>query len=304
MLIILLQLLLTTESQASVKVIYGQDNRKDLFQTSNPLHRTLAISTAAMIEKRRINKTTEDYTLMFNRTLETAMNVCPSEKFSEQTVGSTCSGFLVGDDTIVTAGHCLLLLADMGYPTQESVCRGFSWVFDFAVDTPERNVTQGFSSNNVYNCKQVITAQLDDKLDLAVIKLDRKVVGREPLKFRRGGKVPSNASLVVIGHPSGLPTKISDGAKILDNSQKETFVTNLDTFQGNSGSAVFDAQTGLVEGILVQGKIDYRPSNPRNFRSCIVVNVCDENGNSCEEDDSRYPAGEVVTRITEVLDYL
>ena len=44
--------------------------------------------------------------------------------------------------------------------------------------------------------------------------------------------------LVVIGHPSGLPTKIADGAWVRNNESEYYFVTNLDTFGGNSGSAV------------------------------------------------------------------
>jgi hypothetical protein len=37
------------------------------------------------------------------------------------------------------------------------------------------------------------------------------------------------------------------------------FLTNLDTFYGNSGSPVFNLNTLLVEGILVSGDSDYKP---------------------------------------------
>ncbi len=62
--------------------------------------------------------------------------------------------------------------------------------------------------------------------------------------------------LVVIGRPSGLPTKVADGAQV--RSVNDVFlVANLDTYGGNSGSAVFNAVTGVVEGILVRGDTDY-----------------------------------------------
>lgn len=285
---------------ARLKVIYGEDNRLDLFEVRNSLHMRLAQSTAAMVDKNQIHQTNLEAFLDFPRTLETSLRVCPNERFAQQSAGSTCSGFLVGEDTIVTAGHCLVLTA----PTPALACQRFSWVFNYALTSSNRNPTEGLSSQDVYNCKSVVTAQLTDDLDLAVIKLDRKVVGRKPLEYRKSGKVSSQTSLVVIGHPSGLPTKVAAGSKILDNSAQTTFVTNLDTFQGNSGSAVFDASTGLLEGILVQGKVDYRPSIPQNPFSCQVVNRCDDNGFNCELSDPLEPKGEVVTRITEALSYL
>ncbi len=288
------------QAHARLKVIYGEDNRLDLFEVTNSLHLRLAQSTAAMVDKKQIHKTGVEAFLDFRRTLETSLRVCPNEKFAQQPAGSTCSGFLVGDDTIVTAGHCLVLTA----PTPEAACQKYSWVFNYALDTSKRNPSEGISTQDVYNCKSVVTAKLTDDLDMAVIKLDRKVLGRKPLSYRTSGKVAANSQLVVIGHPSGLPTKVAAGSRVLDNSGATTFVTNLDTFQGNSGSAVFDASTGMLEGILVQGKVDYRPSIPQNPYSCQVVNRCDENGNNCELSDPQEPKGEVVTRITEVLSYL
>ena len=65
------------------------------------------------------------------------------------------------------------------------------------------------------------------------------------------------------------------------------FSSNLDTFGGNSGSAVFNADTGEVEGILVRGEADY--VNDRR-RGCKVPNQCSDGG--CR--------GEEVTRITNI----
>ena len=285
---------------ARMKVIYGDDNRLDLFEVSNSLHHRLALSTAAMVSKPLVHQTGLEAFLDFSESLESSLKLCPNERFAQQPAGSTCSGFLIGEDTLVTAGHCLVLTA----PTPELACQRYAWVFNYALTSADRNPTQELSSDEVYHCKSVIKAVLTDDLDLAIVKLDRKVVGRKPLQIRKQGKVSNHASLVVIGHPSGLPTKVAAGSKILDNSSKATFVTNLDTFQGNSGSAVFDATTGLLEGILVQGKVDYRPSIPQNPFSCQVVNRCDENGKKCELSDSSEPSGEVVTRITEILTYL
>jgi V8-like Glu-specific endopeptidase len=85
---------------------------------------------------------------------------------------------------------------------------------------------------------------------------------------------------VVIGHPTGLPTKVSAGANVRSVNDVY-FVANLDTFGGNSGSAVFNAETGEIEGILVRGERDYRYNSARG---CYVPNTCVNLG--CRGEDS------------------
>jgi V8-like Glu-specific endopeptidase len=208
-----------------------------------------------------------------------------------------CSGFLVGPDTLVTAGHCY-----KSFSTPEEVCKKFSWVFDYGMISEKHDPTQNIPLQNIYLCKKVMLAELSQTMDFSIIKLDRVVLGREPLKFRTTGKVSHLSNLVVIGHPSGLPTKISSSAHVTRNSDTTKFSTNLDTFHGNSGSAVFDATTGLVEGILIQGKTDYTPKEKGNNKSCLVVNKCDELTQNCSHgvENGEIEWGEVVLRITQI----
>jgi V8-like Glu-specific endopeptidase len=289
-------LFLQAQAFAGVKVIYGQDNRKDVYQVHNPLFLKLAKSTAGMIPVNLFKRSAEAncFDLHGTPSLEAGQNVCPSESFSQQPLAPSCSGFLVGPDTLITAGHCY-----KSFDTPENVCKDFAWVFEYDVKSPTHNPTQNIPLNNIYLCKQVLSAELNYNYDFAIIKLDRKVVGREPLKFRSSGKISNHTQLVVIGHPSGLPMKISDGGKVTKNNEYTRFSTTLDTFHGNSGSAVFDAKTGLLEGILIMGKNDYQPSIPGNPNSCMVVNKCDDFGNNCSAGTDTGPVayGEIVLRI-------
>ena len=66
------------------------------------------------------------------------------------------------------------------------------------------------------------------------------------------------------------------------------FSANLDTYGGNSGSAVFNANTGVVEGILVRGATDY-VSDPSQG-GCRVSNILGKHAGK----------GEDVTYITNV----
>lgn len=289
---------LTTLTQTtSARVIYGTDNRQDIYQVTNSLHRQLARSTAAMVSKEEIITRGGRVGLNFADSLQSSLNVCSTERFAQQPAGSMCSGFLVGPDLLVTAGHCFRSLGDMGYPSPSDVCRGFSWVFDYAIDRNGRE-PRLVTPADVYGCKQVIRAQLTDTEDYALIRLDRRVTGRTPLTIRTSGKVADSASLVVIGHPSGIPTKVAGGARVLDNRSTTVFSSNLDTFQGNSGSGVFDARSGMLEGILVVGKTDYRPSKKNDENSCQVVNVCNDNATGCVLDSADESPAEIVTRIT------
>ena len=270
------------------KVVYGVDNRIDPINSMNEMFVHLSRSTAAQISASKLTKVKEEGFFKINDvSLEESFRVCSDERFAEQNANARCSGSLVGPDLLVTAGHCV----------DQSACENneFRWVFDYRND---EIVDLGIEANDVYNCKEVVHREFDSQTmsDFALIRLDRKVTNREPLKFRRQGKIEMDTPLVVIGHPSGLPTKIAGGATVKRNGEDYFFESDLDTFGGNSGSAVFNANTGVIEGILVRGAQDYRIDYSR---ACRVVNECDSvNGRGC--------SGEDVTRIRKVQieDYL
>jgi len=293
-------LTLALSSFAGKDVVYGTDNRLDVFQASGALNKRLARSSAAMINIRYFSKNTSgSFDLKDVKTLEAAANVCHGESFSQQPAAAVCSGFLVGPDTLITAGHCY---KGMGDP--EEACKNYAWVFDYEMKTTDSDPTKNIPVTNIYLCKKVVAAELSATADYAVIKLDRKVIGRDPLKYRTSGKVSDFAKLVVVGNPSGLPTKISSGGKVTRNVDPTRFSTNLDTFHGNSGSAVLHDLTGVVEGILIQGKTDYVPSDLKDPRSCQVVNKCDDEGKNCTQDsidENPTTWGEVVLRIDQLL---
>ncbi len=283
---------LATPALAKNKVVYGDDNRVDAEKTTNPLFAKLAKSTAGQIAFSKLTEQDDHYTFS-QVSIGQAKQLCAGERFRDQFVAPRCSGFLVGPNLLVTAGHCVkpsLISDPVDGVAAADECADNAWVFGY---TNESSKSGKINKKNVYKCKKVLNHALDGvlKSDYALIELDRVVEDREPLKFRTQGKVKVNADLVVIGHPSGLPSKIADGAKVLGNDHSQFFTSDLDTFGGNSGSAVFDARTGQVEGILVRGAKDYLVDYDR---WCRVVNDCTEvkEGTICY--------GESVSRITAV----
>lgn len=271
-----LLLIVATSLEAKVNdVIYGDDDRVDVHESTNPQFVELARSTAAMIPNSALIMTQLGGFDVGGGTLRDR-NLCKRERFVEQKTAANCSGFLISDKYLVTAGHCI---------TSENDCKRYSWVFDYKMDSYEQT-SFNIPTSSVYTCTKIIERRLEQssQIDYAVVELDRAVTDRAPLTFRKAGALAINDPLVVIGHPTGLPTKIADGANVRALG-KNIFVANLDTFGGNSGSAVFNTTTLEVEGILVRGEEDYHKPF---LRGCLKPKECRDS--KCR--------GEDVTRIT------
>lgn len=268
-----------TDKSVSSNVIYGSDGRLDLYQVSDESLKKLADSTVALISQKSLISSGSS-TLIKGSNFGSAYQLCSSEKFKEQSTAAFCSGSLVAEDTIITAGHCVQNATD---------CSTVNFVFGYAVKVLGVLPTS-VSTNEIYKCKSIVKQVLTSGgADFAVIKLDRKVVGHSPLPIRQSGSAAVGDSLVVIGHPTGLPTKITTGGKIRSVANADFLVASVDTYGGNSGSAVFNARTGFIEGILVRGENDFVPQG-----NCNISNVCAED--SCR--------GEDITKISAVKQYL
>jgi hypothetical protein len=76
--------------------------------------------------------------------------------------------------------------------------------------------------------------------------------------------------LTVLGTGSGLPIKIDSAARVIDvrAAEADFFSVESDTFEGSSGSGVFDADNQLL-GVLVRGGTDYLEDKQRG---CLAVN--------------------------------
>ncbi len=301
-----LALLVTTyvhSSPARPPVVYGDDNRLEVFEAP-ALMQKLAKSTASMVDSKEISHSSLGRSSLTQRTLKDwlenprteaagtppliskimgindlnldntgSVHFCAEEKYINEPNPGMCSGFLIGPDLIVTAGHCAEI---------ENFCATYKWVFDFVVDPVTGAAGLNIPNENIYSCKKVISHALDMSLsrDFGLVQLDRQVTGREPLKYRTESFLKAGDPVTVIGGPSGLPIKVSGGANVRKSEHPFFFTANLDTFQGNSGSAVFNSDTGLVEGILVRGEDDFQVNVAKR---CVEAKKCPIDG--CRGED-------------------
>ncbi len=261
------------------KVIYGDDDRIDVYQETDPQRLAWTNATCALINESRLTQHADGSWEITSLGAFRRFNMepCEHEPFADQPVAASCTGFMVGDDIIVTAGHCY------SSTSLESIRFVFGfWMLD--ATTPRFH----FDESEVYYGVEIISRAGSGNEDHAVVRVDRPITapGAHPLEMRTTDSIQPGEFVGVIGHPSGMPMKLAFGnTYVRSSSHSAYFVANLDTYGGNSGSPVFNQQTGLVEGILVRGATDF----VRNYEdNCFESNVY---GN----DEGR---GEDVTKTT------
>jgi trypsin-like peptidase len=260
--------------KAVQKVIYGVDDRLDVYQVSDAALRRDADGVVAIVNRSDITTNGDGTSTLNGETLGAAYGLCSTEPFRDQPTIAFCSGFLVDPSIVVTAAHCIDTadLADARF------------VFGYEMQDAGTAVTR-ITDGEIYTGRRILGRAIGTEgTDWCVVQLDRPVLNHGYLSVRRSGKTADGTAVHVIGHPSGLPKKVAGGAAVRDNSPNRYFVANLDTYGGNSGSPVYDSASHVVEGILVRGETDYVPVD-----GCQRSNVCPASG--CR--------GEDVTRATE-----
>jgi hypothetical protein len=226
-------------------VIYGNDDRLDVFEETDAARRELARSVVALVPANSLKPAGMGYRLQAG-TLQQEAGVCSSEKFADQIIPAFCSGVLVAPNVIATAGHCV---------QEPNFCSSAKFVFGFNIDSRGKDPAL-VDADQVVSCKKVIHSEVNGMgADFALVEIDRQVTNRPALPLsQRQHQV--GEGVFVIGHPVGLPAKIAGGAEVRRQTG-DYFIANLDTFGGNSGSAVFDAKTNSIAGLLVRGERDF-----------------------------------------------
>jgi V8-like Glu-specific endopeptidase len=274
--------------ELTAPVVYGEDDRREVFDhPSEDLRRIAQESIVALIPSSRVNREPSgDYSL-FAFSLAEQQQLCGDERFANQPVAASCSGVLIADDLVLTAGHCI---------GSQRPCDYYQYVFNYYLDAPNRLAS--IRDEDVYSCTSVvlerdIPAGNELTPDFAVIQLDRPVEGdHAPAMIRPADALEEGDSLSMIGFGSGLPAKIDDGASVARArvDERDFLVANLDAFEGHSGSATFDSESRLA-GILLGGRVpDYEPAEGEG---CNRVNVFDDS-----------EAGEIVHQISPIVSAL
>lgn len=284
---------------AADKVIYGYDNRINYY-CADDREKAAVEATATLFKSERLTpgenpeemKVAQIPSALCRPEVTGSLGL-PEERFYDEPVSANCTGFKVGDRLIATAGHCV---------TSAAHCADTKIVFGYYKTSRDTNPST-VKSIDVYQCTNIVAGNYKPRStepDWRLLEVDRPIVGRPNVKVRAKGSPPpsTNAVVTMIGNPIGLPTKITRDGEIKSVSDTY-FVTDLDSFGGNSGSPVYsrnalDSGELLAEGILVNGATDFVKVN-----ACLISNVCSEvtlGGIAC--------AGERATNTELLADFL
>ncbi len=274
------------------KAIFGADNRRELYQSPKAFQ-DLASGIGTWLaplftstETQTSSQSEATLNLEFP-TMNEHYALCAKEKFSEQpTTMISCTGFLIAEDLLLTAGHCMV---NVGQATNQvtPMCSDFNWLFDYSITKRGQELLRNIPASKVSQCEKVLFAKHlgegDQRMDFALIKLKRKYPERHHFKIFLG-EIQRGMAVHIVGHPSGLPLKYAGGAYVLNaRPGSQYFEANLDAVGGNSGSPVFNHR-GEVLGILVRGNDDFVEDKERN---CDRWNRCQMTGKNCQDGEQQ-----------------
>ncbi len=267
--------------------IYGSDDRHDLASVSSQTARNVGESTVALVNTYMVSEVDSSHVRLSRRTLASKKEatygapLCPEERFQSEPAPASCSGFLIAPDLVATAGHCVSI---------ETGCNNLGFAFGF--DNRDGDATL-IEKRDYRTCKAVVGHLFDREStrdrpltdmrlfsDWAVVQLNEPVHHRTPLTIR-GTKVRQGETVLAVGHPGGVPTKVTYG-EVVAPPEELWFNTDLDIYRGNSGSVIVDRE-GRAVGIVSRGTggASYTIDRTRN---CVTSKRCDEfdqNSPSC-----------------------
>ena len=154
-----------------------------------------------------------------------------------------CTGFLVGDSTLVTNEHCVASQQD---------CANTKVIFGY-----EFNRVGQMPGMEQYDCLSL--RAVDFGLDTAVLELAGEPGKRWSSLTLAARPAQDGERLFIIQHPAGEPKQISEGDCIVFESSSPGRVTRsdfahlCDTLGGSSGSPVFNV-SGEVVGLHHWGR--------------------------------------------------
>jgi V8-like Glu-specific endopeptidase len=241
--IILISLIIST----NVFALYGEDNRRELYQIKDKKIRELSKAMAYQVERHYELRgwTFNRYWTILTRPF-IDNGICSTEAYINQpSMRNNCTGVLIAPKLILTAGNCIT----------DHYCKNdlYYWMFDYNLKSA-KSFDDKRSRKNFYLCKRLLKRVYDPSTarSFAVIELKKAVKGIKPVELSSREDLNNGDKLITMGHLRGLPLKVDNGGSV-SNMESDYFFTNSDISGSTLGSALFNARTYKLEGLMVHG---------------------------------------------------
>lgn len=238
-------LILKIREAESDRAARGHGIRMDMYEISDPDIKRNARAVVSIWMKENTENNHNGFVSLDHKQYGESFNLHRSEPYYKQPVagGRLCTGFLVGENVIATAGHC----------AEKRNVKALRFVFGYEMKGPDDPVTQ-VPDTDVYHGKEIIRRVYDPMgsgADWALVKLDRNVTGRDIVTLSNTD-IRLDNPVYILGHPCGLPLKYVPDEPVT-RVDGAFFSAELTVYGGNSGSPVFCSETHRVVGIVVRG---------------------------------------------------
>ncbi len=243
----------------SLAQIRSAESFNEVYNLTGPQEAN-ANATVTLIHSDNLVRNGSNYSYKANSLKD--LGFCSDQLLIYQPAPGDCSGVLISENVILTAGHCV--------ETDDQCRNSTHFIFDFEnelVMSDNTEITKSPSilpRENVYKCVEILAQEFEGSSDVAFLRLDRKVEGRTPVRWRRSGEISRNESVYLISSPLGLPLKISEGLTTdVPRSEASPIMSTYAAVMGSSGGPVFNSEGHFLEGIHTATIIDStKPNRP------------------------------------------
>ncbi|MBM7116849.1 trypsin-like serine peptidase [Archangium primigenium] len=257
-------------AQVRDAIIHGVSGRQDVFQVAdNTLRERAMRSSVALVHANALDARDPENIQFLARSVWDVHRLCdPPYSTTRDLAPAFCSGTLIDDALVLTAGHCV--------PTAEA-CAQTRLVFTFY-----RADYYGLAPRtheDVFQCQDVVVrarGQVAGRdLDYAILRLDRPATPRFASAPLRAGARPMAARepVAVIGTSGGTALTLDASGTVLSARAevRDYFVVDADMAVGSAGAGVYELRGHGLAGVLARGELDHVLAPGRD---CWTERVC------------------------------
>jgi len=188
-------------------------------------------------------------------------NGCSTNRFNNQFEFAKCTAFAISKWHLVTAGHEI----------NPKNFKNYVFAFDMYV-SEQGKLPEKIESENMFKPIRIEKHKYDKEtgLDYTILRVNKPIPENRILRFSSSIDYDNMQRLYTIGSSEGLPLKYAaDG--FIDYQVNDNLVsTDLNAFEGNSGSPVFNENNKII-GMIIAGQSRYFLDNENQ---CVIPNSC------------------------------